>query len=269
MPLTRSIGLVALALAMLACSDSPSSPTPTTIPDATTLLGEISSPSIGAAESLAGSSSLNAVLTSRSDPQACTYSDATGFFVCPTVTTGSLTITRMYRFIDAAGQSQQKPDAQTSAFEVKSSVNGTVNETTTDPRASTSSYTINSTSDQTLSGLRAENHTLNGVTATTIQGTLQTGGTTIPIDEHLKETTTNLVLPNTGKGQKWPLSGTIAVEETAKSFDPFVPTATYLTTITFSGTSKVKLTFSGPLGSSSCTVDLAAPAGTGFGGCIP
>lgn len=269
MPLTRRISLAMVALALLACSDSPTDPGSATIPDAATLLAEMSSSGIGAAESLAGSSSLIGVLTSRSDPQACTYSDATGFFVCPTVTTGSLTITRMYRFIDAAGHSQQKPDAQTSAFEVKSSVTGTVEETTTDPRASTSSYTINSTSDQTLSQLRAENHTLNGVTTTTIQGTLQMGGTTLPIDEHLKETTSDLVLPNAGKGQKWPLSGTIAVEETTKSIDPFVSTATYLTTITFSGTSKVKLTFSGPQGSSSCTIDLAAPPGTGFGGCIP
>lgn len=269
MPLTRPISLAMVALALLACSDSPTGPSSVTIPDAATLLAEMSSSGIGAAESLAGSSSLVGVLTSKSDPQACTYSDATGFFVCPTVTTGGLTITRMYRFIDAAGDSQQKPDAQTSAFEVKSSVSGTVTASATDPRASTSSYTINSTSDQTLTQLRAENHTLNGVTTTRIQGTLQTGSTTIPIDELLKETTSELVLPNAGKGQKWPLSGTIALEETSNSFDPFAPTATYLTTITFSGTSKVKLTFSGPLGSSSCTVDLAAPPGTGFAGCVP
>lgn len=269
MPLTRRISLATVALALLACSDSPTGPSSVTIPDAATLLAEMSSSGIGAAESLAGSSSLIGVLTSNSDPQACTYSDATGFFVCPTVTAGGLTITRMYRFIDASGHSQQKPDAQTSAFEVKSSLTGTVTETVTDPRASTSSYTINSSSDETLTQLRAQNHTLNGVTTTTVQGTMQTGGTTLPIDEHLKETTSDLVLPNAAKGQKWPLSGTITVEETSNSFDPFAPTATYLTTITFSGSSKVKLTFSGPFGSSSCTVDLAAPPGTGFGGCIP
>jgi hypothetical protein len=268
-PLTRRISLATVAFALLACSDSPTGPGSATIPDAATLLAEMSSSSIGAAESLAGSSNLNGILTATSDPQACTYSEATGFFVCPTLTTGGLTITRMYRFIDVAGHSQQKPDAQTSAFEVKSSVSGTVKQTTTDPRASTSSYTINSSSDETLTQLRAANHTLNGVTTTTIEGTMDMGGTTLPIDEHLKETTTDLVLPNARKGQKWPLSGTITVEETTNSFDPFAPTASYLTTITFSGTSKVKLTFSGPQGSSSCTIDLAAPPGTGFGGCIP
>lgn len=268
MPFTRRIGLAATALALLACSDSPTGPGSVTIPDAATLLAEMSSSSISAAESFAGSSNLNAVMTSRSDPQPCTYSDATGFFVCPTVTTGSLTITRMYRFIDGAGHSQQKPDAQTSAFEMKSTVSGTVTQTTTDPRASTSHYTINSTSDQTLSGLRAENHTLNGVTTTTIQGTLESGGTTLQLDEHLTETTSNLVLPNARKGQKWPLSGTIAIDETTNDFDPSSGSVTYRTTITFSGTSKVRFTFSGPLGSSSCTVDLAAPPGTGFG-CTP
>jgi hypothetical protein len=213
---------------------------------------------------------VNVVLpTTASDPQACAYNDATGFFVCPTVTVGSLTLSRMYRFIDAAGNSQSKPDAQTSAFETKTSVSGTVTSTTTQPRASTGTYTINSNSDETLSGLRAQNHTLNGVTTTTIQGTLQSGGTTLPLDEHLRETTSNLVLPNVRKGEKWPLSGTITVEGTSNSFDPFGPAVTYSTTITFHGTSKVTFTFSGPFGSSSCTVDLAAPPGTGFGGCVP
>lgn len=269
MPLTRRISLAAIALAMLACSDSPSGPTPTTIPDVATLLAEMSSSSIGAAEALAGSSSFSVVPTSTADPRACTYNDATGFFVCPTVTSGSLTISRMYRFIDAAGHSQQKPDAQTSAFQTKESVSGTLTTTTTTPRASTGSFTINSASDQTLTGLRADNHTLNGVTTTTIQGTLQVGTTTLPLDEHLTETTSNLVLPNAGKGQKWPLSGTIAIDETTNNFDPSSPSVTYRTTITFSGTSKVTFTFSGPLGSSSCTVDLAASPGSGFVGCIP
>jgi len=270
MPLTRRIGLAAIGLAMLACSDSPSGPTTPTIPDAATLLAEMSSSIIGAAESFAGSSNVNVVLpTSASDPQACTYNAGTGFFTCPTVTTGSLTISLMYRFIDAAGNSQSKPDAQTSAFETKTTVSGTLTSTTTNPRPSTSSYTINSASDQTLSELRAENHTLNGITTTTIQGTLQSSGTTLPLDEHLKETTSNLVLPNARKGQKWPLSGTITVEDTSNDFDPFAPTVTYLTTITFHGTSKVTFTFSGPFGSSSCTVDLAAAPGTGFGGCTP
>ena len=270
MTFTRYIGWTAIALTMLACSDSPSGPTTPTIPDAATLLAEMSSSGIGTAEAFAGSSNVNSVLTANSsDPRTCTYNESSGFFVCPTVTTGSLTISRMYRFIDAAGNSQSKPDAQTSAFETKMTVSGTVTFTTTDPRPSTSSYTINSASDQTLSALRAENHTLNGLTTTTIQGTLQSGGTTLPLDERLKETTSNLVLPNARKGQKWPLSGTIAVEETTNNFDPFSGTTTYLTTITFHGTSKVTLTFSGPFGSSSCTVDLSAPPGTGFGGCAP
>ena len=269
MPLIRRIGLATIGLTLLACSDSPSGPTSVAIPDAATLLTEMSSSSIGAAESYAGSSGFNVALTRSSDPGACTYTEATGFFVCPTLTTGSLTISRMYRFIDAAGHSQPKPDAQTSAFETKTTVSGTVTSTTTNPRPSTSSYTINSASDQTLSGVRADNHTLNGITTTTIQGTLQTGSTTLPLDEHLKETTSNLVLPNARKGQKWPLSGTIAIEVTTNNFDPFTPTATFLTTITFHGTSVVTFTFSGPFGTSSCTVDLAALPGTGFGGCIP
>jgi hypothetical protein len=60
------------------------------------------------------------------------------------------------------------------------------------------------------------------------------------------------------------------VEETTSDLDPFAPAGTYRTTITFHGTSVVTLTFSGPFGtSSSCAVDLAAPPGTAFAGCIP
>ena len=268
MPLIRRIGFAAIALAMLACSDSPTSPDSATVPDAAALLAEMSSSSIGAAEALAGSSGPNVSMTATSDPRACTYSEATGFFVCPTVTTGSLTVSRMYRFIDAAGHSQPKPDAQTSAFQTKDSVSGTVTTTTTTPRASTGSYTINSASDHTLSGLRAANHTLNGVTTTTIQGTLQLGTTTLALDEHRTETTSNLVLPNARKGQKWPLSGTISIEETTNNFDSTTPD-TFNISIAFNGTSVVTFTFSGPFGSNSCKVDLAAPPGTGFGGCVP
>lgn len=268
MPLMRRIGAAAIGLAMLACSDSPSEPTTTTVPDVTALLAEMSSSGIGAAESLVGSPSFDAVITPTADPRSCTYDAGTGFFVCPTVTTGSLTVSRMYRFIDAAGSSQAKPDAQTSAFEMKTSVSGTVTSTTTEPRASTGSYTITSTSDQTLSGLRAENHTLNGLTTTAIQGTLQMGGTTFALDEHQKETTSNLVLPNARKGQKWPLSGTITMEETSNNFDSST-SDTFTVTMTFNGTSVVTLTFSDPFGTSSCRVDLSAPPGTAFGGCVP
>lgn len=268
MPLARRIGLGAIALAMLACSDSPTGPGSATIPDAATLLAEMSSSSIGAAEALAGPSSVSFSVAPASDPRACTYDETNGFFVCPTVTTGSLTITRMYRFIDAAGHSQSKPDAQTSAFETKTTVNGTVTTTTTTPRVSTGSYTINSTSDQTLSALRAENHILNGVTTTAITGTLELGTTTLALDEHLTETTSDLALPNVRKGQKWPQSGTITIDETTNNFDSSPPD-TFHTTIKFDGTSSVTITFSGPFGSSSCRVDLAAPPGAGFAACVP
>jgi hypothetical protein len=269
MPLTRRIGFAVAALSILACSDSPSGPTASTVPDVTALLAEMSASSIGMAEVLAGTPSVGVMLSTSSDPSACTYNDATGFFVCPTVTTGSLTVSRMYRFIDAAGNSQSKADAQTSAFETKTSVSGKITMTTTEPRASTSSYTINSNSDQTLSGLHAENHTLNGLTTTAIEGALQLGDETLPLDEHLKETTSNLVLPSVRKGQKWPLSGTITIEETTNDFDQSQSESTYQTSITFNGTSVVTLTFTSQFGTSSCKVDLAAASGTGFVGCLP
>lgn len=262
MPLRHGLGFTALAIALAACSDSPSAPKTPTVPDVAALLAEMSSSPIGAAEALAGSPVVSlSVTTGTPDPGACTYTAATGFFVCPTVTRGSLTVSRMFRLIDAAGNSQTKPDAQTSAIETKTSVSGTISTTTTEPRASTGTYTINSSSDQTLSGLRADNHTLDGITTTTIQGTLQLGTTTLPLDDHQTETTSKLVLPNVRKGEKWPLSGTIAIDETSNDFGSS-PVANRMT-ITFDGTSVVTFTFTGPFGTSSCKVDLAASSSSG------
>jgi hypothetical protein len=84
-----------------------------------------------------------------------------------------------------------------------------------------------------------------------VHGSIQVGTTTIPIDDKQTETTSNLVLPNAKKGQRWPQSGTITIDEV-------------------SNTSVVTLTLSNSLGTFTCHFDLAPTASSGeLGACVP
>jgi hypothetical protein len=44
-----------------------------------------------------------------------------------------------------------------------------------------------------------------------VHGSIQVGTTTIPLDDKQTMTTSNLVLPNAKKGQRWPQSGSVTV----------------------------------------------------------
>jgi hypothetical protein len=83
----------------------------------------------------------------------------------------------------------------------------------------------------------------------------------------MKQTTTNLVLPNAKAGQKWPQSGTMTFDETSNllSTNLGTPTTMHLV-MTFNGTSVVTVTITDPLGTSTCHFDMANP-GVGSGAC--
>lgn len=254
--------LTVLAIMVVAaCSDSPTAPSSNT-PDIAALLAEMSPASVSAASSLAGGD-LTVSGSVFLDPGHCTYSASTGWFGCPTVTTNGLTFTGMYRLIDASGNPQPNPDGQTSAIETKTSISGQVTSTFGGNPPATGTYSINSISDQTLSNLRATNHVLNGVSTTTINGSIQFATTTIPIDDTQKTTISSLILPNASKGQQWPLSGTITVDEMPNSATEFL----IRTVITFNGTSVVTLTMTTAFGTTTCHFDLASSSGTT--GCVP
>ena len=260
MSIRSILALIGGAAILGACSDSPTSPS-SSAPDVAALLAEMRPASVTAAVDLSGApvggsfSRLPAA-----DPSNCTYSAASGWFVCQAVTVNGLTFTARFRLIDAAGNSESKPDAQTSALETQTSISGTLSSSVDGSTPATSTYTLNSTSDQTLSGIRTDQHTLNGTSLTTIKGTAQIGTTTLTIDDAVNETTSDLLLPNTKLGQKWPQSGTITIESlSANPGDPSL-TSDSRAVITFNGTSVVKMTLTSGANTITWCFDLASPS---------
>lgn len=264
-PRVRFIALAMIGVAAAACSDSPTGPGSRTL-DLSSLLAEMSPSSVSSATAFAMSrAGPLSVVTPAFDPGQCTYTAASGFFVCPTLTTDGLTVTRMYRLIDAAGNSQLALDAQTSAIETKMTVKGTP---ISPSQFSTGGpMTIDGSSDMTLSGIGTDKHTLNGVSTTTLSGSFDVNGTSVPIRSTVVQTTTNLVLPNAKAGQRWPQSGTMAFDETSNFLSTSLntPETTHLV-MTFNGTSIVTVTITDPFGTSTCHFDMSG-AGLRGGGC--
>jgi hypothetical protein len=257
--------LCAGTLVAAGCSDNATSPSSPNLPDVASLLVEMSPAKLSAVASLAEpivGASLQSIGTP--DPAKCPYAASTGFFVCPAVTTNGLTFTEMFRLIDDAGNSQATPDAQTSAIETKSTVTGTLTSTPAGGSAP-STYNVDGSSDQTLSGIRTDKHTLNGITTTHVTGALRIGTVLVPLDEKTTETTTNLVLPNTKAGQKWPQSGTVTVDVSRNPNDPQLTEVLHMQ-VAFDGTSVVTVTVTDYFGTRSCKVDLATS--TGFASCL-
>lgn len=256
----RGILFVAVAAAFVGCSDNSTGPTSPSVPDVSALLSEMSSSTLSGAATIA-SPMLGAALNSSSpDPSTCQYSSASGFFQCPAVTINGLTFTQSFRLIDDAGNSQSSPNSHTSAFETKTTVDGTVSMTSASGPggiSANSNFTLHGNSDQTLSGIQTGTHTLNGTTVTSMSGSMQLRtGIVLPIDQTVKETTASLVLPKINAGQHWPQSGTITIET--------MPTTnlsgdTSKTVITFNGTSVVTIATTTLGVTITCHVDLTNP----------
>lgn len=240
------------------CSDSSTAPSSPSVPDVATLLAEMSPSGLRSVASLA-SPVVGASLqtTGVPDPNRCPYSSSSGFFICPTTTANGLTFTEMFRLIDGAGHSQSAPDAQTAAIENKNTVAGTVT-------ASANSYHVDGSSDQTLSGIRTNSHTLNGTSTTHVTGQEQVGSVVLPLDQTVTETIADLVLPNTKAGQQWPQSGSVTVHVANSAKGTLFGDEVNIV-ITFNGTSKAAVKFTDYFGTRSCTVDMANP---NFSGCL-
>ena len=257
--------LCTVILAATACSDSSTGPTTSNIPDVAALLAEMSPATVSTVVSLASplaGAALEAAGTP--DPATCPYSSSTGFFTCPSTTSSGLTFTEMFRLIDAAGNTQAKADGGTSAIESKTTVKGTLTSTPSSGLVN-NSYTVDGSSDQTLSGIRTDKHTLNGTSTMHVSGKVQIGSALVPDEETVTQTATNLVLPNTKAGQKWPQSGTLALDLSENPNDPLVAEVLHMQ-MTFDGTSVVNVTITDFLGTRSCKVDLASSSG--FQACL-
>ena len=262
-PRFRSIALTVMAgVAVAACTDSPTGPSSQTL-DLATLLAEMSPASVSTATNFAMSAGgPMMVVTAPFDPTQCVYSGDTGYFVCPTRTLNGVTVTRMYRLIDAAGNNQSKFDGQTSALETKMTVKGT--ETSQSQFSTGGPMTLDGSSDMTLSGIRTDKHVLNGLSTMTMTGGFAVSGASIPISTTMRQTTTDLVLPNTKAGEKWPQSGTLTFDETSNllSTNLSAPETTHVV-MSFNGTSVVTVTITDAFGTSTCHFDMANPGLTG------
>jgi hypothetical protein len=132
------------------------------------------------------------------------------FFVCPDTAANGMRFTRMYRLIDAAGNSQSKPDASTSAIETRTTVAGTDSTIGALGSGVRSTMRVAGQSDMTLSGIRTDKQTLNGVATTTLDIRNDYGDTVRKVEGSITETATELALPNPKAGRIWP-SGTFTI----------------------------------------------------------
>jgi hypothetical protein len=245
----RPHAILALALATLAAacgSDSSTAPNSQSV-TLDQALSELSSPALSAAAASfdVGAPALPALASSR-----CAYQAATQSFACTPIVASGVTATQSFTLLDGSGAPQSAFDkATTSAVRANTTVAGTLLE-------GSEQLTIDGQQELTLSGLRTATHTLDGtstVHVVSVEGTLSS-------DFTVNTTITGLKLqPPTVEGtHPWPTAGTIVVEISSS-----IGGTTYgmiRATLTFTGSSKVNVTLTGPGGSDTCTIDLASSA---------
>jgi hypothetical protein len=247
------VGFAAVALAAVASacgSDSSTGPdgTPATL-DQT--LAELSLPALsaGGAAFVDVGDDVPGLLASR-----CPYAAATQSFVCTPVSSSGLTVNQSFTLLSSSGAKQSAFDpASTAGASAKTTISGNVNESGT-------VLAVNGQQEITLSGLLGGTHSLNGSSSLTLKGSVSDGTSSFPVDLTVSSTIANVVLPaNTTPGTViWPLSGTITVQ--ASGTVGGLSIGTVKDTISFTGTSTVNITTTGPGGTQTCKVDLATGA---------
>ena len=191
-------------------------------------------------------------------PSSCQYSASTQGFICATLTSNGLTFNATFFLLDAAGHFQSQPDAATTdAIRTVSDLSGTVK---LDQAGSSGSMTLASHQDQTLSGLLAGTHVLNG-TSTTHSDITLTAPTAMHAVSDSKSVSANITLPKSGAASHWPTSGTMTTDATSTTqFGSQSVTGTTHSVLTFNGSSTVTMTTTITSGSSSitttCKIDL-------------
>jgi len=202
--------------------------------------------------------------TSPIVPSSCQYSASTHGFTCATVTSNGLTFNATYFLLDAGGHFQSQPDASTTdAIRTVADVSGTIK---LDQAGNSGSMTLASHQDQTLSGLLAGTHVLNGTTTTHSDITLTAPSAMHAVSDS-KSVSTNITLPKAGASSHWPTSGTMTTDATTTTqFGAQSVTGTTHSVLTFNGSSTATVTTTITSGSTSfsttCKVDLtgASPA---------
>jgi hypothetical protein len=244
----RVILALALAIFSAACgSDSSTAPNvqPVTLDQA---LSELSTPALSATAASfdATGPALPALAASR-----CAYQASSQSFACTPIVANGVTVTQSFTLLDASGATQAAFDqASTSAVRANTTVAGTLQE-------GELQLAVNGQQELTLSGLRTATHTLDGTSTVHVASIAGSG---LPFETTVTTTITGLKLqaPTADGTHPWPTAGTVVVE-TSNSIGG-APPAVIRATITFSGTSKVTVTLTGPGVSGTCTIDLASQA---------
>ena len=252
---TRPRYLAIAAAAMLAgCGGDSIISTTSTPVDLTRVFSEMSLPAVSGATRAAGGVGGAAGPTApfAGVPKGCSYTLASQSFVCAPITQGGLTISQSYTLLNASGGSLASFEPTTlAAVRMQSTIDGT--QIGGDP------LVIVGRQDQTLSGLQTSKHVLNGTTTTTLSGAFGSGRfipSAEPVTITTKSTTTDVVIPANSDAKAYPLSGTVALDETIslRNLPPF----TTRIVLTFNGTSKVKMTIDGVAVSGCSTIDLSS-----------
>lgn len=199
---------------------------------------------------------LPAAPSTRGAAAPCVYAAASQSFVCEPVTSRGVTVRRSYQLLDASGTPQSAfNQATTAAIRTVMDAAGTV----TPPEGSTApafTMTIESHSDQTLSGLLTTTRTVNGTGTSTSTMTSQQSSFTVTS----KQKTENLVLPVRGSATPYPSSGKITVESTVAGLLPGDRTMTTTIVMTYNGTSIMTMTLTSGGMTTTCLVNMATPA---------
>jgi hypothetical protein len=240
------------AVTVAACSsDSSTSPTSNNL-DVSALVAATSTSNFTAAPRALVSLPSDAALPTI-NPSLCPFSTANQDFECSAMTASGLTFNTKFTLLDASGHSLNQAVAGT-VDQVRAivDVSGTLSTSNNN-----TSVTISSHSDNTLSGIIANNRMLNGTSHEHDSLTTGTGGSASRTVLDATTTTSNLQIPS-ASGQ-WPASGTITSDVNTKSTVGSLPTVTSSAHIvtTFNGTSIVTTTLTVSGHTTTCKIDLS------------
>lgn len=244
-----TLAVLALAAVAGACgSDSSTGPSSNQTLSLDQALTELSNPALTAANGAFFDlgASAPALVTSR-----CPYVGASESFVCSPFSASGVSINQSFTLLTASGTKQTAFDAATTdAIRANTTLAGTVSQAGT-------SLTIDGHQELTLSGLVSGPHVLNGSSSTKINGTMFDGVQSFPLVATVTTTVNSLVLPakSSASAQLWPASGTIVIENTG-TVGGFSSGTTRIT-MTFTGTSTVNVSMTGPGVSQSCKMDFS------------
>jgi hypothetical protein len=255
----------AFVAALAGCgSDSPTTPSQT--PSQAAKPVDVSALVAAAANSTYGGIARSLVLLpaysamSPVNTSACPFSSADQLFECAPATISGITFKVSYQLLDAGGHPLPSADATTlAAVRTITDVDGTTSFVSSTTAGITSTATIHSHSDNTLSGLLTNQHTLNGSTSERDTLTLS-GSTATKLAITATTTVDKLDVPT--KAGAYPATGTITTDATTSiSLGGGTPVSTQThASITFNGTSVVTITISVGSATQRCTLDLANPA---------